>query len=80
MKHTKPLLLLAASLLAFAFCSSASASTVENISIAGKPVTIKVPDQPAPGNPWLWVGEFPGQVKAFQEGLVEKGGMWSMSA
>ena len=56
-----------------ALCSSASASTVEEISLAGKPVTIKVPDQPAPGNPWLWVGEFPGQLKAFQEGLVEKG-------
>ena len=63
MKYTKITpLLIAASLLAFAFCSSASASTVENISLAGKPVTIKVPDQPAAGNPWLWVGEFPGQV------------------
>ena len=56
-----------------ALCSSASAATIEEISLAGKPVTIKVPDQPAPGNPWLWVGEFPGQLKAFQEGLVEKG-------
>jgi pimeloyl-ACP methyl ester carboxylesterase len=49
------------------------AATVEKIIIAGRPVTIKVPDQPAHGNPWLWVGEFPGQLKAFQEGLVEKG-------
>jgi hypothetical protein len=74
MKHTKtPLRFIAASLLAFVFCYSASAATVEKISIAGKPVTIKVPDQPAPGKPWLWVGEFPGQLKAFQEGLVEKG-------
>ena len=45
MKHTKtPLRFIAASLLAFAFCSGASASTVEKISIAGKPVTIKVPE------------------------------------
>ena len=51
----------------------ANAATVENISIAGKPVTIKVPDQPAPGNPWLWVGEFPGVLKSLEDGLVKKG-------
>jgi pimeloyl-ACP methyl ester carboxylesterase len=73
MKNTTTPLLLAASLLALAFCSIAPAATVEKISIAGKSVTIKVPDQPAPGNPWLWVGEFPGQLKTLQEGLVEKG-------
>jgi hypothetical protein len=66
-------LLIAASLLAFGFCSSAPAATVEKISIAEKPVTIKVPDQPAPGKPWLWVGEFPGVLKSLENGLVEKG-------
>ena len=66
-------LLIAASLLAFGFCSSAPAAAVEKIAIAGKPVTIKVPDQPAPGKPWLWVGEFPGHMKSLENGLVEKG-------
>ncbi|NBR48662.1 hypothetical protein EBU02_07445 [bacterium] len=74
MKYTTTTpLLIAACLLALAFCSIASAATVENISIAGKPVTIKVPDQPAPGNPWLWVGEFGGVLKSLQDGLVKKG-------
>ena len=74
MKYTKTTpLLIATSLIAFAFCSSASAATIENISIAGKPVTIKVPDQPAPGKPWLWVGEFGGHLKSLENGLVEKG-------
>ena len=73
MKHTTTPLLLAASLLAFALCSNAPAATVEKISIAGKSVTIKVPDQAAPGKPWLWVGEFPGHLKAIEDGLVEKG-------
>lgn len=71
MKLTATPLLLAASLFAFAFCSSAAA--VEKSSIARKPVTIKVSDRPAPRNPWLLVGEFPGQRKAFQDGLVQKG-------
>ncbi|MEY4242845.1 MAG: hypothetical protein RLZZ245_430 [Verrucomicrobiota bacterium] len=66
-------LLIAASLLALGFCSSALAATVEKISIAEKPVTIKVPDQPAPGKPWLWVGEFADHMKSLENGLVEKG-------
>jgi hypothetical protein len=56
MKNTTTPLILAATLLAFALCSIAPAATIEKISIAGKSVTIKVPDQPAPGKPWLWIG------------------------
>jgi pimeloyl-ACP methyl ester carboxylesterase len=89
MKHTTTPLLIAASLLAFAGAApfllaqgddasraalkQANAANVEKISIAGKSVTIKVPDQPAPGKPWLWVGEFGGQLKSLQDGLVKKG-------
>jgi pimeloyl-ACP methyl ester carboxylesterase len=51
----------------------AYAATVEKITIAEKPVTIKVPDQPAPGKPWLWVGEFGGHLKSLEDGLVKKG-------
>ena len=49
------------------------APSVEQITLAGKSVTIKVPDQPAAGKPWLWLGEFPGVLKSLEKGLVEKG-------
>ena len=56
-------------------CSAvvASAASVETFSIDGKSVTLKVPDQPAAGKPWLWVGEFGGHLKSLEEGLVDKG-------
>jgi hypothetical protein len=89
MKHPTTPRLIAASLLAFvgstpfllaqgadasrAALKETKAATVEKISIAEKPVTIKVPDQPAPGKPWLWVGEFAGHMKSLENGLVEKG-------
>ena len=53
--------------------ASMSAGTVEKFSIEGKAVTLKVPDQPAEGKPWLWVGEFGGHLKSLEEGLVERG-------
>jgi hypothetical protein len=51
----------------------AAAATVEKFAIDGKSVTLKVPDQAAPGKPWLWVGEFGGHLKKLEDGLVEKG-------
>jgi pimeloyl-ACP methyl ester carboxylesterase len=60
-------------LLGMACCVVASAATVEKLTIDGKAVTLKVPDQAAPGKPWLWVGEFAGHLKSFEDGLVEKG-------
>jgi hypothetical protein len=59
--------------LLLAVSNLASAATVEKFAIDGKPVTLKVPDQPAPGKPWLWVGEFGGHLKTLEDGLVEKG-------
>ena len=50
-----------------------SAATVEKFLIEGKPVTLKVPENPAAGKPWLWVGEFAGHLKSLEDGLVEKG-------
>lgn len=52
---------------------SASAATVEKFAIDGKAVTLKVPEQAAPGKPWLWVGEFAGHLKSLEDGLVGKG-------
>ena len=63
--------LLALSTLMFGI--TASAVTVEKITIDGKAVTVKVPDKAASGKPWLWVGEFGGHLKSLEDGLVEKG-------
>ncbi|MBI5768619.1 MAG: alpha/beta hydrolase [Verrucomicrobia bacterium] len=53
--------------------AGAVAGTVEKFSIEGKAVTLKVPDAPAPGKPWLWVGEFAGHLKSLEDGLVDAG-------
>jgi pimeloyl-ACP methyl ester carboxylesterase len=60
-------------LLGMACCVVASAATVEKLTVDGKAVTLKVPDQVAPGKPWLWVGEFAGHLKSLEDGLVAKG-------
>lgn len=61
-------------LLAFTLSvTAASAATVEKFVIDGKNVTLKVPENAAPGKPWLWVGEFGGHLKSLEEGLVDKG-------
>jgi pimeloyl-ACP methyl ester carboxylesterase len=60
-------------LLGLALGAGASAASVEKLTIDGKVVTVKVPDQAAPGKPWLWVGEFGGHLKSLEDGLVAKG-------
>jgi pimeloyl-ACP methyl ester carboxylesterase len=50
-----------------------SAATVEKLTIDGKSITLQIPDTPAPGKPWLWVGEFGGHLKSLESGLVAKG-------
>jgi pimeloyl-ACP methyl ester carboxylesterase len=47
--------------------------TVERITIEGRTMGLKVPAQPAPGRPWLWVGEFAGHLGSLEDGLVAKG-------
>jgi hypothetical protein len=51
----------------------AQAIKVEKIDIDGKSLSLKIPAQPAPGKPWLWVGEFSGCLGSLENGLVEKG-------
>lgn len=60
-------------LLGLLLCAGASAATVEKLTIDGMAVTLKIPDQAAPGKPWLWIGEFPNVLKSLEDGLVEKG-------
>jgi pimeloyl-ACP methyl ester carboxylesterase len=51
----------------------ARTNRIEKMLIAGKEVTLKVPEQPAPGKPWLWVGEFAGHLGSLEAGLVARG-------
>lgn len=66
-------------LLAMPICLAADAPknnpqpTVEHITIEGRTLGLKVPAQPAPGKPWLWVGEFAGHLGSLEDGLVAKG-------
>jgi pimeloyl-ACP methyl ester carboxylesterase len=39
----------------------------------GKKATVVVPKQPAPGNPWLWRGEFFGAFATVDQALLAKG-------
>ena len=47
--------------------------TVEKIPIDGTALVLKVPEKSAPGNPWLWVGEFGGHLKQLEAGLLDRG-------
>jgi len=75
----KILLCLLYSLLALPLCPAAEApktthpSTVEKITVDGKVLTLKVPTEPAPGKPWLWIGEFAGHLRSLEDGLVANG-------
>jgi hypothetical protein len=46
---------------------------VEKTKFGTLNLTVKIPERPAPGKPWLWVGEFGGHLQTLEEGLVEKG-------
>ena len=50
-----------------------AAPKVEKFQVAGADVTLKVPENPADGRPWLWVGEFAGTLATLEDGLVSKG-------
>ena len=53
--------------------SSNRATKVETVVIQDKNLSLKVPAQPAPGKPWLWVGEFGGHLQSLEDGLVARG-------
>lgn len=67
------------SLLALPLCFASDASptqsqpAVESITLAGRTLRLKVPAEPAPGKPWLWVGEFAGHLGSLEDGLVARG-------
>ena len=70
----KSLSLLIAAAITLAASSAAFAEVAsEQITIEGKTLSLKVPEQAAPGKPWLWVGEFAGHLRSLEDALVAKG-------
>ncbi len=65
----KPLLVFVVAVLAL----RGAAAEPRTLAIAGTTLSLQVPDQPAPGRPWLWVGEFGGHLKSLEQGLVARG-------
>jgi pimeloyl-ACP methyl ester carboxylesterase len=49
------------------------AFSTEAIAIGDGTLSLKVPDRPAPGKPWLWVGEFAGHLQSLEDRLVARG-------
>jgi pimeloyl-ACP methyl ester carboxylesterase len=47
--------------------------TVAKIALEGAELTLTQPARPAPGKPWLWVGEFAGHLKSLESALVARG-------
>lgn len=47
--------------------------TTETLTIDGHQLSLKVPRTPAPGRPWLWVGEFGGHLSNVEDAMVERG-------
>jgi pimeloyl-ACP methyl ester carboxylesterase len=46
---------------------------IEEISLGPAPLFLRVPAQPAPGKPWLWVAEFFGVDKPLEDALLDMG-------
>jgi pimeloyl-ACP methyl ester carboxylesterase len=44
-----------------------------DFSCDGRPATVVLPAEPAPGRPWLWRGEFFGAYATVDEALLKKG-------
>lgn len=65
-------------LLFAAFGSAASGASseearIEEITLGPAPLFLRVPEQPAPGKPWLWVAEFFGVDQSLEDVLLSKG-------
>ena len=78
LRRVKPrpfrLFLLAAwSVLALIPSARSAVAPAETIDLQGQTLTLRVPAAPAPGRPWLWVAEFAGHLKAFEDSLVARG-------
>ena len=66
-------ILFASLALPLALAAESAKPTTEKILIEDKTLTLSVPAEPAPGKPWLWVGEFPGHLRSLESGLLAKG-------
>jgi hypothetical protein len=53
--------------------TDASANQTEEIDLGGVPLFLRVPDNPAPGKPWVWVAEFSRHQKGVEDALLAKG-------
>ena len=51
----------------------ASVAQTEEIDLGGVPLFLRVPNNPAPGKPWVWVAEFSGHQKGVEDALLSKG-------
>lgn len=47
--------------------------SIEKIAIGETKLTLKIPANPAPGKPWLWVGEFGNHLEDLEAALVDAG-------
>lgn len=68
-----PRTLLACALSVLASVTLAAEPRTERWQVDGRPALLRVPTQPAPGIPWLWVGEFQGHLGSFENALVARG-------
>lgn len=65
---------LLALLLALACARGAEAAPTEvRWQVDGRAALLRVPATPAPGRPWLWIGEFQGHLGAFENALLARG-------
>ena len=57
----------------FAVAARAGADRIEEIDLGGVPLFLRIPDEPAPSKPWLWIAEFFGHQKDVEDAMVAKG-------
>jgi pimeloyl-ACP methyl ester carboxylesterase len=57
----------------FAAIAHAGADRTEEIDMGGVSLFLRIPDEPASGQPWLWVAEFSGHQKGVEDAMVAKG-------
>lgn len=69
----KLLLVLPVIILASSVSLPANTARTERIKLGGAQLVLRVPDQPAPGQPWLWIAEFPGQHKLVEDAMLARG-------
>lgn len=51
----------------------AAEPVAERWQVDGRPALLRIPAQPAPGKPWLWVAEFQGHLGGLESALLREG-------